>query len=58
LAKEFTRHSLKAIGMHFGGRDHSTVIHSIQAVDDLMDTNATFKATVQDLKKRIKLKSV
>ncbi|MDH5400276.1 MAG: chromosomal replication initiator protein DnaA, partial [Cyclobacteriaceae bacterium] len=47
LAKEFTRHSLKAIGMHFGGRDHSTVIHSIQAVDDLMDTNATFKATVQ-----------
>ncbi|MDH5380049.1 MAG: chromosomal replication initiator protein DnaA, partial [Cyclobacteriaceae bacterium] len=58
LAKEFTRHSLKAIGMHFGGRDHSTVIHSIQTVEDLCDVNSGFKSSLEDLKKKIKLKAI
>ena len=57
LAKMFTRHSLKAIGMHFGGRDHSTVIHSIQAVEDMMDTNAGFRSSIKDLKEKIKIKA-
>ncbi len=57
LAKMFTRHSLKAIGMHFGGRDHSTVIHSIQAVEDMMDTNSGFKASIKELKEKIKIKA-
>ncbi|MEM7186721.1 MAG: helix-turn-helix domain-containing protein, partial [Bacteroidota bacterium] len=29
LAKEFTQQSLKSIGLHFAGRDHSTVIHAV-----------------------------
>ncbi|MCG8603796.1 chromosomal replication initiator protein DnaA, partial [bacterium] len=33
LIKELTNHSLKTIGLHFGGRDHSTVIHAIQSVE-------------------------
>src|SRR5882762_8397686 len=37
LAKAFTKNSLKTIGEHFGGRDHTTVIHSCQTVKDLMD---------------------
>jgi chromosomal replication initiator protein len=28
LAKNFTRASLKTIGLHFAGRDHSTIIHA------------------------------
>src|SRR5690606_4451899 len=28
FAKELTKSSLKTIGLHFGGRDHSTVIHA------------------------------
>ena len=39
LAKAFTKNSLKTIGEHFGGRDHTTVIHSCQTVKDLMDTD-------------------
>lgn len=58
LAKEYTRHSLKAIGLHFGGRDHSTVIHSLQAVEDLIDTNSGFKSSIEELKKLIKIKIV
>ena len=57
LAKEFTNYSLKEIGMHFGGRDHSTVIHSIQTVEDLCDVDHEFKKTVEELKKKIKIRS-
>ena len=36
LAKKFTRNSLKAIGAEFGGRDHSTVLHSCTAIDNYL----------------------
>jgi len=58
FAKEYTNHSLKAIGYHFGGRDHSTVIHAVQSVNDMMDTNANFKSSVEELKKKLKMKAV
>ena len=58
FAKEYTNHSLKSIGYHFGGRDHSTVIHAVQSVNDMMDTNAAFKASVEELKKKLKMKAV
>jgi chromosomal replication initiator protein len=54
LAKELTNLSLKSIGYHFGGRDHSTVIHAIQTVNDLMDTNKEISTTVQKLMRMFK----
>ncbi len=53
LAKTFTNSSLKVIGDSFGGRDHSTVIHSLKAVQDLMDTDTLFKDQVDDLVKLV-----
>ncbi len=55
LAKQHTKSSLKSIGMHFGGRDHSTVIYACQTVDDLMDTDKKFKAWVGDIQKKLKM---
>lgn len=55
LAKMYTKNSLKIIGRHFGGRDHSTVIHSCQAVRDLMDTDKEFREAVSDIEKKIQL---
>jgi chromosomal replication initiator protein len=55
LAKNMTTKSLKGIGAFFGGRDHSTVIHSCRAVQDMMDTDMVFKDTVSDLEKKIKM---
>jgi chromosomal replication initiator protein len=55
LAKSFTKNSLKTIGEHFGGRDHTTVIHSCQTVKDLMDTDLAFKGSVQDLQQKVQL---
>jgi len=53
FAKELTRHSLKSIGLHFGGRDHSTVIHALQTVNDLIATDKYFKQSVTEIRKRI-----
>ncbi len=55
LAKKLTDKSLKAIGANFGGRDHSTVIYSCKAVQDLLDTDLVFKDTVSELEKKIQL---
>ncbi len=58
FSKEYTTLSLKTIGYHFGGRDHSTVIHAVQTVNDLYDTDVTYKKSVDDLRKKLKLKSI
>jgi chromosomal replication initiator protein len=55
LAKNYTTNSLKSIGHEFGGKDHSTVIYSIKAVKDLMDTDMLFKDTVSQLEKKVQL---
>ncbi|HET9056577.1 MAG TPA: chromosomal replication initiator protein DnaA [Chitinophagaceae bacterium] len=55
LAKAFTKNSLKTIGEHFGGRDHTTVIHSCQTVKDLMDTDSGFKESVMELQQKVQL---
>jgi chromosomal replication initiator protein len=58
LAKKFTKNSLKTIGEHFGGRDHTTVIHSCQTVNDLMDTDATIRGQVKELQQKVQLASM
>jgi len=53
FSKDFTNNSLKSIGFHFGGRDHSTVIHAVQAVNDMIDTDSIFKKNIKEINKRI-----
>jgi chromosomal replication initiator protein len=55
FAKEFTKHSLKSIGSHFGGRDHSTVIHALQTVQDLMSTDKQFKKSVVEIRRKLNM---
>ena len=55
LAKELTNASLKTIGLHFGGRDHSTVIHACQAVEEYAKTDAAFRQHLDRVRKRIEL---
>jgi len=50
LAKEKTDLSLKSIGYHFGGRDHSTVIHAVQTVSDLVAKDAETRDILTKLK--------
>ncbi|AGA76305.1 chromosomal replication initiator protein DnaA [Echinicola vietnamensis] len=57
FSKEFTNHSLKSIGYHFGGRDHSTVIHAVQTVNDLMETDTSFRNAINEQRKKFKMRS-
>ena len=58
FSKEHTTLSLKSIGYHFGGRDHSTVIHAVQTVNDVMEVDSKFRATVEGLQRKFQMKSV
>jgi chromosomal replication initiator protein len=58
FAKEYTNYSLKTIGDHFGGRDHSTVIHAVQCVNDMMDLDSKFKSNVEDLRKKLRVRTL
>lgn len=53
LAKEMTNCSLKTIGLHFGGRDHSTVIHAYQSVEDQLKLDTKYRDTLQSIKRKI-----
>jgi len=58
FSKQHTNLSLKSIGYHFGGRDHSTVIHALQTVNDVIEVDRRFRATVEELEKKFKMKIV
>ena len=47
LAKQFTDRSLPEIGRMFGNRDHTTVMHAVSRVAELMAADADFKEQVE-----------
>jgi chromosomal replication initiator protein len=49
MCKALTRASLPEIGKAFGGKHHSTVIHSIQKIDGMRQRDAEFSAVLQNL---------
>lgn len=53
LAREMTAHSLEEIGSHFGGRDHTTVMHATRRIAQLRQEDAGLSALLADLKNRI-----
>ena len=55
LAKELTNSSLKTIGLHFGGRDHSTVIHAYQSVEDQMRIDQKYQSNVHQIRRRLQM---
>lgn len=50
LCRELVGTSLGDIGMHFGGRDHSTVIHACRNIEKKMAIDSTFNIKVQSVK--------
>jgi chromosomal replication initiator protein len=53
LARKRTRFSLEEIGGYFGGRDHTTVMHSIRTVDSKSGKDPEFAKQVQHLDEQI-----
>ena len=55
FSKKLTKSSLANIGAHCGGKDHATVLHACKTVNNLMDTDKTFRGYIADLDKKISL---
>ena len=49
LCRSLTSSSLKTIGAHFGGRDHSTVIHACTQVGENLKRDYNFKLKVDEI---------
>jgi chromosomal replication initiator protein len=54
LCKALTNASLPEIGKSFGGKHHSTVIHSIRKVEDLRQKNGDFNTVINTLMESLK----
>ena len=49
VAKNLTKMSLKSIGTRLGKKDHATVVHAVNTVNNLMDTDRRFKMQIEEL---------
>ena len=50
LAKNLTSNSYPEIGQHFGGRDHTTVMHAVNKVESMMNEDATMAEDIAMLR--------
>jgi len=53
LARNLTRHSLEEIGGHFGGRDHTTVMHGCSKIETAKKQDPQMRALLSELTKQI-----
>ena len=42
LCRNILDSSLSSVGVFFGGRDHTTVIHAVKKIDELKSSNVKF----------------
>ncbi|GHV51510.1 chromosomal replication initiator protein DnaA [Spirochaetia bacterium] len=54
IAREITEYSTTELGQAFGGRDHTTVMHSCQKIGESIRVNPTMDSTIESLKRAIK----
>jgi chromosomal replication initiator protein len=53
LSKQLTQRSLPEIGRKFGGRDHTTVMHAVKKVEELVGEDAGFAEDVELLRRML-----
>jgi chromosomal replication initiator protein len=54
IAREITEYSTTELGQSFGGRDHTTVMHSCQKIEERIRSDPTLDSTIQTLIRMIK----
>jgi chromosomal replication initiator protein len=55
LAKLHTNYSLKFIGLHFGGRNHSTVVHAINTIEQKLSLDQNFNREFESMRNFIQV---
>lgn len=51
LSKQLTPRSLPEIGRRFGGRDHTTIMHGVRKIEELMSTDSQLSDDLQMLRR-------
>ncbi len=54
VVREVTQMSQSSIGEEFGGKDHATIVYSLQKVEKLLQTDSHTKAVVDDIIKNVR----
>lgn len=54
IVREITGMSMEDIGQEFGGRDHSTVVYSVNTLQKRLATDTTLRETVEDITKNVR----
>jgi chromosomal replication initiator protein len=54
IGREMTDYSTTELGQDFGGRDHTTVMHSIEKIKAKLLTDTTMEATIDSIMRSIK----
>lgn len=54
IAREVTEYSTTELGIEFGGRDHTTVMHSVQKIDELIKIDPSLKTIIERIIQNIK----
>jgi chromosomal replication initiator protein len=58
ISRELTEYSTTEVGAEFGGRDHTTVMHACQKIEDRTKLDPNLEPTLQQLIKKVKENSV
>ena len=56
LAQKYTKMPASRIGQLIGGRDHSTVLHSCNTIEERLKVDKAFQAEVTSIENSFKLK--
>ncbi len=54
IAREITEYSTTELGQEFGGRDHTTVMHACQKIEERIRSDPTLDAVINSLTRSIK----
>ena len=54
ISRNLTEYSYPELGSEFGGRDHSTMMHSYEKIADAIKTDSSLDTTIQQLMREIK----
>lgn len=53
LCRVLTKNSFPEIGIHFGGKDHATVIHAVKKIEKLINNEEKIRIIIEEIKDKI-----
>jgi len=55
FSKNLTKSSLSSIGAQIGKKDHATVLHACRTVNNLKDTDKSFRQSIEEIEQKLRI---